>query len=225
MRFSKLVLLLCAAAWAITPQAQVQGGIFTLTNATSGIFDASSGTRSVTVTGLEVGFDGGVLTNITVAIDYLKADGEAADPPPPPPLPGSPFFNEIHFRLDRAANPSTELIAAGHYGVGGAGDFFSGIQTFATGGAIIPAGGSPVAGTFAPTGPGSLAAYNGASALGVWTLFVEDTVGLDALRFRSVTFTFTTESAAVPEPSSCAILGAGVVGLLGFCRRRRQLAV
>ena len=42
---------------------------------------------------------------------------------------------------------------------------------------MIVLGSEPTAGTFAPTGPGSLLAYNGLSALGVWTLFIQDTVG------------------------------------------------
>ena len=219
MKSAKSLLLTAAVVCAFP--AFAHAGSFTLTNATPGIFDASSGTRSVTVTGLELGFDSGILTGLTISIDYLKADGESADPPPPPPLPGSPFYNEIHFRLDRAANPSTTLIAAGTYGVGDAGDFFSGVQTFAIGGAVIVLGSEPTAGTFAPTGPGSLLAYNGLSALGVWTLFIQDTTGLDALRFRSVSFTFTTDQTVIPEPASMLLLGSGVLGMLGY-RRRRQ---
>jgi hypothetical protein len=222
MRCFRLVVLL-GAAWVGTPQARA--GVFVLTNNTPGIFDGSSGTRSVTVTGTEPGFGTGVLVSVTVAIDYLKADGEGPAPPPPPPLPGSPFFNEIVFRVDRAGFPSTTLIAANTYSVGDAGDFFSGVQTFATGAPAIPLDSEPAAGTFSPTGPGSLAAYNGSSALGVWTLFIQDTVGLDALRFRSVTFTFTTQdapAAVIPEPASCVLLGVGAAGLVGYRRRRRH---
>jgi hypothetical protein len=195
--------------------ATAGAGTFTLTNATAGIFDASSGTRSVVVTGAEAGFDGGILVALTISIDYTKADGEDLDPPASP---GTPFYNEIHFRLDRAAEPSTTLIAAGHYTTGSG--VFSGIQTFVTGGAVIPFGSSPVAGTFSPTGPGSLTAYNGLSILGTWTLFIQDTVGLDALRFRSVSFTFET-GAAVPEPVTSALVGSGLLGL-AYRRRRRN---
>jgi hypothetical protein len=216
MSLSKSMVLIAAAAWMIP--ATAQAGSFTLTNSTFGIFDASSGTRSVTVLDTQTGFDTGILTGLTVSITYVKADGQGDTPSGS----GTPFYNEIHFRVDRAANPSTTLIAAGTYDDGDAGDVFNGTQTFQTGAPLITAGSEPVAGTFSPTGPGSLAAYNGASVLGDWTLFIQDTVGQDALRFHSVSFNFTTEdsaSAAVPEPATFALLGTGALAVL---RRRRR---
>ena len=82
--------LLTAAVVCAFP-AFAHAGSFTLTNATPGIFDASSGTRSVTVTGLELGFDSGILTGLTISIDYLKADGESANPPRRPRCPAIRF--------------------------------------------------------------------------------------------------------------------------------------
>jgi hypothetical protein len=210
---------------AATP---VEAGVFTLTNAncfTPGcstssspeVFDGNSRSRYVTVTGAEVGFDSGILTGLSIAIDYVKADGEG--PFAIGPFPGEPFFNEIHFRVDRAGEPSTTLIAPGTYAVGAPGTFFRGVQTFETGGAAIAVGSTPVVGTFSPTGPGALTAYNGLSTLGDWGLLIHDTERGNALRFHSVSFTFTT--APVPEPSNLWLFGTGSVALLLRSRRKR----
>ncbi len=55
--------------------APVSAGVITLTNSTPGLFDASSGTRSVTVTGAELGYDTGIITDVNISINFAKADG------------------------------------------------------------------------------------------------------------------------------------------------------
>ena len=208
--------LLCAALLSIGA-VSASAGIISLTNSTTGNFDASSGTRAVTFTGSEAGFGTGTISNVRISINFAKADGELFDPPFPG---GTPFFNEIHFRLTGPSATPVELIAAGSWG-GGTGQF-DGIITFDdAAGAVVNFGAAPVAGTFRPTGAGALADFNGQNALGIWTLFIEDTAGSDSLRFRSFTLDISTDGAVIPEPASMALVGLGLCAA-AFIRRRKS---
>ena len=198
--------------------APASAGVITLTNSTPGLFDASSGTRSVTVTGAELGYDTGIITDVNISINFAKADGESFDPPYPG---GTPFHNEIHFHLTGPSATLVHLIEPNSWGAGSV--QFDGTITFDDAGAlVVNFGPDPVAGTYRPTGPGTLGDYNGELALGAWTLFIQDTVGLDALRFRNFDLEITTEAAPVPEPASLLLLGSGIAG--AFARRKRRMA-
>ena len=91
-------------------------GVISATNSTTGNFDESSGTRVVTFTGLEPGYDTGVVTDVNISINFAKADGEGFFPPYPG---GTPFYKEIRFRLTDVPSAITStLIEAGSWGAG-----------------------------------------------------------------------------------------------------------
>ena len=195
---------------------------FLVSNSTPGLFDASSGTRQVTVTGTEVGFEPTV-TDIDVIINFAKADGESFNPPFPN---GTPFHNEIVFRLTSPGGTTVTLIAAGSFNTGSG--IFDGVIRFddAASSLVNVNPNTPQSGTFRPTGPGTLADFNGQLTTGNWTLFIQDTVGADALRFRSFDLVVNGGPAvvsAVPAPAGLVLLltGLGSLGLGRFARRRK----
>ena len=190
-------------------------GIISLTNSTSGLFDGTSGNRTVTVTGAEAGFDSGVVTDVNVSINFAKADGESFNPPFGT---GTPFYGEVHFHLTGPTAAVVHLIEPNSFNSGSAGTFFDGTIAFDDEAASVvnvnP--NQPAAGAFQPTGPGALSAFDGSSALGTWTLFIQDTQALDALRFRSFTLELTTAPlrAQVAEPSSAMLLALALMALI-----------
>lgn len=207
----------------------------TATNSTTGLFDLSSGTRTVTFTGFEPGFGTGTILDVNISINFAKADGESFSPPFPG---GIPFFNEMAFHLTSPDGTVVQLIGLLSWDVGIDAGPFDGTITFDDEAAlVVNFGAVPAAGTFRPTGPGALSDYDGESALGTWTLFMEDTFELDALRFRSFTLTVETTggeeetprseeptNGQIPEPAGLGLLGLFALGLLRRIRRRRPVA-
>lgn len=80
-------------------------------------------------------------------------------------------------------------------------------------------GTEPVSGLF--RGEELLGAFDGADAMGTWTLSVGDNTGEDPLTFFNATLSIATEGAAVPEPGSLALVGATLLGA-GWVRRRQK---
>jgi hypothetical protein len=194
-------------------------GTITLTNTLDGNFDGSSGTRGLTVTGLESGYGTGVILDVNISINFAKADGENFEPPYPG---GTPYYNEIHFRLNDPSTDAVTLVGPSSWASGSGG--FDGTINFDQAAAlVVNFGAGPIGGTFRPTGAGSLNDYNGQLALGIWSLFIQDTGGADSLRFREATLTITTaDLTAVPEPGTFALLGIGGIAAVVARRRARR---
>lgn len=202
--------------------APAAAGTITLTNAIAGNFDGNSGTRGFTVTGLESGFGTGVIVDVDISINFAKADGQDFDPPYPT---GNPYYNEIRFQLFAPSTEPVFLIGPGTF-TSGVGTGFDGTITFDQSAAdAVNAFGVPTAGTFRPSGAGSLNDFNGDTALGFWSLFIQDTAGSDSLRFRSATLTITTEDAElapVPEPGTLSLFGLGAAAIVAARHRARR---
>jgi hypothetical protein len=207
-----------AAAVLVASVPSAEAGLITLTNSTFGNFDASSGTRSVTVTGLESGFGTGEILDVNVSVDFTKADGEGVNPPASP---GTPFYNEIVFRLTSPFATTVNLISAGSFNSGSSGTLFNGVITFdqAAAQVVNVNPNQPSAGTFRPVG--NLNSFNGGTALGNWTLFIQDTVAADSLRFRSFTANITTAD-PIPEPATLTLTALGLAAAAARHRRRRS---
>ncbi|MBM4264268.1 MAG: PEP-CTERM sorting domain-containing protein [Deltaproteobacteria bacterium] len=223
MKILRRLSFLAVSFWGciglFSSMSPARAGAISGTNSITGLFDASVGNRQITFTGFEPGFGNGVIADVNISINYAKADGEAFNPPFP--TFDRPFFNEIHFAIIAPNGMTVELIAANSFNEGAGGTNFDATQTFDQQAANVVNVNLdlPAAGSFRPTGPGSLNDFNGFSALGTWTLFIEDTVIDDALRFRSFTLNIITDVFSVPEPTSLLLLTLGIVGLT--LRRRR----
>jgi hypothetical protein len=133
------------------------------------------------------------------------------------------------FRLTSPGGTTVNLINAFSFNTGNAGTSFDGVITFDSAAAqVVNVNPDLVqAGTFRPVNDpvgNTLAAFNGQSALGTFTLYIEDTVGADSLRFRSFTVNATTQDgvSAVPAPPAAALALMGLASAGGLARLRRR---
>ncbi|MGC4045669.1 MAG: PEP-CTERM sorting domain-containing protein [Armatimonas sp.] len=193
--------------------ALAQSQVFKFDN-TPELFDASSGSRTFTVTPADMA--GGTAVNrVTIAIDFEKYDGgtlgvNGGD---------TPFYDEIVFTLTNPQNVTTTLIGADSFNFGA--DGFRGVITFDDLASLFVNDNpdSPQAGTFKPILGESLSALNSADGVGDWILGIQDTTGADHLGYYSASLEINGPTASAPEPGTLAL---GLLGVGGLWLRRRR---
>ncbi len=244
IRNLSLLLVLCLANL-------VQAAVVTKTNSNGATIDgngfsATSALRTVEFTAADFGGDPTIIVDVDIAITFAK---EVVDPLLDP----FAYFNEIEFVLTSPGGKNFTLISnAGgtelvpfdsipSFDIGNPGAGFSGTVVFDQS-AAAPVNTNPneiSAGTFRPDDDtlNSLDYFNGDSAVGTWTLFMEDDFGPlyfppfpplgspSPLVFTEFSLTITTASASsnpIPEPSSLLIFGLGIGAIVGghWLRRR-----
>ncbi len=207
----KSLLKSSVAAALIVGAFSANAAVLSASDNTFGSFDASSGNRTFTL-------GSGLVSDVNISITFAKCDDPSIGVGGTACIgQGNSFNSEIVFRLTNPFGTTVNLVNAGTYSGASPGSGRVTV-TFDDEAASVVGGSTVLGGSFRPVG--NLSAFDGADAAGLWTLFIQDTVGADRLDYFSSTLNVTTGN-NVPEPGSLALLGLGMIGL-GLARRRRQ---
>ena len=188
----------------------------TFTNTTDGFADDSTFDRPVTVTAGDLPPGAAFVDEVEISVFFAKSNTNSFVAEGDPIPMGTPSYNEIRLRLTSPAGTSVDLIDYGDFDdtntMG-----FKGTITFDDDAAdVVNVDQDNIRdGTFRPTG--TLADFDGESALGTWALTVGDNAGGDGLSFYE--FTLNVGTAAVPTPAAAGG-GLALLALNGLRRRR-----
>lgn len=206
--------LLCGAALSLSIAASPAAATVVASTTPIAVVDGGETTSTINVSGLS-----GKITGLTLSLAGLSHT----------------YPDDLVFGL---LNESAGLGFVFFSGVGGSADISNLDLTFSDAAkAALPesfVGGALTSGTYGPANYGqyqftffdnatSFTGFNGLSANGAWTLYVEDVFPADGGSIsRGWSLDFTTDAvAAVPEPATWAMMLAGF-GMVGFAARRRS---
>jgi len=192
-------------------------------NVSALVLDATTDTRSITVTAGDIRGAFDLVEALTVTLDFMKCGGldNSLTTPLPAGCPsGDPAYaREISFDLTNPGGATVRLVTADTYDAFGDGPTpgarITVIFDDSAGEAVGYSTPSFVGGTFRPVG--SLADLLGMGAVGTWTLSIGDD-GIDA-PLGLASFTLDMSLRDIPEPGTLALLGLGLSGLAIVQRR------